>query len=405
MMKTESIIIRPSNPQYQRLLEFCHLAKNLYNASLYDVRQHYFETKKHKTWQTQRVEFVRDNNPDYRALPAKISGEVLKSVSKNYSSFFVLRKKGLPARIPKYLKKDGVTTLPVPKDAISIDKHPSVNRHGDVIYTHVISPKGLNIPVTTTVARPRFITITPKYGHICIGVVYDTQDAPTLPDNGRYMGVDVGIDNLAACLDSDGNALLFKGKTIKSVNQYFNKKRAKLISQLSTRGEVKTSARLERLSTKRKNKISWHMHNISSLIVNYAVSHGINTIIVGHNPQWKQSINIGRVNNQKFVSIPFSMLIQQIQYKAKEHGINVIVTEESYTSKCSLLDREDICKHEEYTGRRIRRGLFRSLDGTVINADINAAGNIMRKVVPVESLTQGIEVGAVQPQTVHYAHS
>ena len=206
-MKTESIIIRPSNPQYQRLLEFCHLAKNLYNASLYDVRQHYFETKKHKTWQTQRVEFVRDNNPDYRALPAKISGEVLKSVSKNYSSFFVLRKKSLPARIPKYLKKDGVTTLPVPKDAISIDKHPLVNRHGDVIYTHVISPKGLNIPVTTTVARPRFITITPKYGHICIGVVYDTQDAPTLPDNGRYMGIDVGIDNLAACLDSDGNAL------------------------------------------------------------------------------------------------------------------------------------------------------------------------------------------------------
>ena len=99
------------------------------------------------------------------------------------------------------------------------------------------------------------------------------------------------------------------------------------------------------------------------------------------------------------------MLIQQIQYKAQEHGINVIVTEESYTSKCSLLDREDICKHEEYSGRRIKRGLFRSLDGTVINADINAAGNIMRIVVPVESLTQGIEVGAVQPQTVHYAHS
>ena len=105
MMKTESIIIRPSNPQYQRLLEFCHLAKNLYNASLYDVRQHYFETKKHKTWQTQRVEFVRDNNPDYRALPAKISGEVLKSVSKNYSSFFRPQEEKSPRAHPKVLKE------------------------------------------------------------------------------------------------------------------------------------------------------------------------------------------------------------------------------------------------------------------------------------------------------------
>ena len=119
MMRTESIIVKPTNPQYQRLLEFCHLAKNLYNASLYDVRQHYFETKKHKTWQTQRVEFVRNDNPDYRALPAKISGGVLKIVSKNYSSFFALRKKGLPARIPKYLKKDGVTTLPIPISTLS----------------------------------------------------------------------------------------------------------------------------------------------------------------------------------------------------------------------------------------------------------------------------------------------
>lgn len=263
----------------------------------------------------------------------------------------------------------------------------------------------VNIPVETRVSHPRFITIRPGYGHISINVVYEVQDVATKPDNGRYMGVDIGIDNLASCLDSDGNALLFKGKTIKSINQYFNKKKARLVSQLSTRGEVKTSARLERLSTKRKNKISWHMHNISSMIVNYAVSHKINTIIIGHNPEWKQGINIGRVNNQKFVSIPFSMLIQQIQYKAQERGINVIVTEESYTSKCSFLDNEDICRHEEYSGRRIKRGLFTTSCGIIINADINAAGNIMRKVVPVESLTQGIEVGAVQPQTVHYAHS
>lgn len=111
MMRTESIIVKPTNPQYQRLLEFCHLAKNLYNASLYDVRQHYFETKKHKTWQTQRVEFVRNDNPDYRALPAKISGEVLKIVSKNYSSFFCLKKKGTSRAYPK-IPKEGWSNNP-----------------------------------------------------------------------------------------------------------------------------------------------------------------------------------------------------------------------------------------------------------------------------------------------------
>ena len=168
---------------------------------------------------------------------------------------------------------------------------------------------------------------------------------------------------------------------------------------------MKTSQRLEKLSTKRKNRISWHLHNISSMIVNHAVSHNINTIIVGRNPEWKQGINIGKVNNQKFVSIPFSMLIQQIQYKAEKVGINVILTEESYTSKCSFLDSEFIGKHDKYQGRRIKRGLFKTSRGSIINADINAAGNIIRKVVPVEFLTQGIEVGAVQPKTVLYAHS
>lgn len=404
-MRTETIIVKPGNPLYRKVFDYCHLAKNLYNASLFDVRQHYFSTKKHKTWQTQRVEFVKNNNPDYRALPAKISGEILKMVGQNYSSFFALRKKGVSARIPKYLKKDGVTVLPVPRDAISRDKKPRLNKHGKKIYTHIISPRQLNIPVETRISDPRFIAIKPGYGYISINIVYDSENTPLKPDNGRYMGVDIGVDNLASCLDSDGKALLFKGKAIKSINQFYNKRKAELVSKLSERGEVKTSQRLEKLSTKRKNRISWHLHNISSTIVNHAVSHNINTIIVGRNPEWKQGINIGKVNSQKFVSIPFSMLIQQIQYKAEKVGVNVILTEESYTSKCSFLDFELIGKHDKYQGRRIKRGLFKTSHGSIINADINAAGNIIRKVVPVEFLTQGIEVGAVQPKTVLYAHS
>ena len=168
--------------------------------------------------------------------------------------------------------------------------------------------------------------------------------------------------------------------------------------------EVKaTSKRLQRLSVKHSQKMNYYLHNISASIMNHAVCNGINTIILGYNKSWKQDIRIGKVNTQKFVSIPFYRFVQQIQYKAKRHGIRVIITEESYTSKCSFLDREDLRKHDKYAGRRVKRGLFKSATGTLVNADVNGAGNIMRKVVPDAYVyANGIEAGAVQPCTVDY---
>lgn len=117
------------------------------------------------------------------------------------------------------------------------------------------------------------------------------------------------------------------------------------------------------------------------MFINYAVSKGISDVVVGYNKEWKQGINIGRVNNQNFVCIPYYKLLNMLTYKCELHGISLTVTEESYTSKCSFLDSEPLCKHDSYCGRRIHRGLFKSSSGKLINADVNGALNILRKVI------------------------
>lgn len=160
-------------------------------------------------------------------------------------------------------------------------------------------------------------------------------------------------------------------------DNYYNKRLAYLKSRL--KGNKQISKRIRSLTNKRNNKIKDYLHKASRVLINHVVSNGINTIVIGHNRCWKQEINIGKRNNQNFVSIPFNMFISMVSYKATLEGINVKIVEESYTSKCSFLDNEQICKHEEYAGRRIKRGLFKTSFGNIINADINAAFNIIRK--------------------------
>lgn len=198
-------------------------------------------------------------------------------------------------------------------------------------------------------------------------------------DNKRYASIDLGLNNLATVGSNVMKPFIINGKPLKSINQFYNKKLAKLKSNL--KDEKKTSNRIKRLHFKRNNKIKDYLHKASRCIINQLVSNSINTLIIGHNKKWKQEINIGSVNNQKFVSIPHSRFIDMLKYKASLEGINVLIQEESYTSKCSFLDNEPIQKHECYKGTRIKRGLFKSKKHGLINADVNGALNILRKVV------------------------
>jgi putative transposase len=183
---------------------------------------------------------------------------------------------------------------------------------------------------------------------------------------------------------------------MKSVNQYYNKTKAKLQSKLEN--DKRTSKRIEKLTLKRNNKINDYLHKASRYIVNQLVSKDISKLIIGYNKQWKQDINIGKRNNQNFVNIPFYKFISMLEYKCELEGVEMITHEESYTSKCSFLDNEPIKKHDSYLGKRIKRGLFRSSKGELINADLNGSYNIMRKVVP--NFTNGIEGVVVHPRLI-----
>ena len=232
-----------------------------------------------------------------------------------------------------------------------------------------------------------------EYNHAKSWATYHLSQCP------RWAVIDVGLNNLAAVTSNQVGfrPLLVNGRPLKSINQYYNKERARLQSQLPE-GQF-TSKRLERLTNQRNRQIQHFLHVASKLIVAELVKQGIGKLIIGKNDGWKQNIEMGKRNNQQFVQVPHARFIQMLTYKATEQGIEVILTEESYTSKCSLLDNEPLEKRDHYLGKRIKRGLFRASDGRCINSDINGSGNIIRKVVP-NAFADGIEAIVVSPLRV-----
>ena len=198
-------------------------------------------------------------------------------------------------------------------------------------------------------------------------------------DQARAIGIDLGLNNLMAITSNiDNISNLVNGRPLKSINQYYNKHKAHLMSLL-LKGKLKSSRRLRRLEMKRMMKIKDYLHKTSRRIVELMEQNNIGTCFIGYNKGWKQEINIRKKNNQNFVSIPYSLLINMLKYKIEEKGGHLIELNEAYTSKCSFLDNEEVCKHETYKGKRIKRGLYLSNKKKVINADINGSLNILKR--------------------------
>ena len=246
------------------------------------------------------------------------------------------------------------------------------------------------------------IRIVPRNQIFCVEIVYSTVINDTLlPDNGRYMSIDLGLDNLATVVTNTRlNPIIVNGKGLKSINQYYNKWKAYYQSVAKSMNDKFYTNRLYRLTQKRNFKIEDALHKISKFIVDTAVSNQITTIVIGNNKNWKQSISLGRKTNQNFVNIPHKKLIEKLMYKARTQGINVILTEESYTSGTSFLDKEQPNKEFYNKNRRVHRGLFISKNGIYINADVNAAYQIMKKVFP-NAFADGIEGVVLHPVRVN----
>ena len=387
MILSERTYIHQSNKGFKELDILSHLSKNLYNAALYTIRQYFFKTSKYLNTYFLDKQFKTEHNVDYYSLPAKVSQQVLKQADSNFKSFFKLIKlqktRNCPSKIkiPGYLDKNNRNILTYTSQAIS-----RVELHKGFIH-----PSGMKCCFKTEVKNPRQVRFIPKGNYFIMEVLYKTEDTEMKEDNGRYASIDIGVNNLAALTSNISTPLIINGRPLKSINHFYNKKRAELCSRQEVKLNsntdekenihVRQTKRMQRLSLKRDCRINDYLHKASHYIVNQLVSENVNTLVIGYNKLWKQNTRMGRMNNQNFVQIPFQKFIRMLEYKCRLNGINVVKTEESYTSKCSFLDNEEINKHEEYKGKRIRRGLFRSSDGTLINADINGSLNILKKAV------------------------
>jgi transposase, IS605 orfB family len=362
----------------KELDELCFKSKNLYNKALYLVRQHYFNTKSYLNFFAVNKLMVDSKDKDYYALPTKVSNQTLMLLDRNFKVFFALLKKkqsgkyNKPIKLPKYLNKEGRYITTFPKDAVS----------KKYLKKGLIKLSKLSIEIPTKKANESNLVevrVLPRNNHHIVEIIYKVEQKEPKSDNGRYASIDLGLNNLATVASNVVEPFIINGRPLKSINQYWNKEKARLQAHL--KGNKKTSKRINSITNKRNNKVKDYLHKSSRRIVNFLVSNNISTLIIGYNEEWKQNINLGRTNNQSFVNIPFYTFINQLDYKCKLEGVNVILTEESYTSKCSFLDGETIEEHENYLGKRIKRGLFKSAEGKLINADLNASLNILRKVV------------------------
>lgn len=399
MQLSERHVINLNHKYYKEIDNLAFLSKNLYNVANYIIRQEYINNCKYLNYNTIQKEL--QNQIDYKSLPSKVSQQILMILDKNWKGFFEATKsynknrekfKGNP-KLPKY--KDKVTGRNILVYTSQSISKPLLIKDG------IIKLSKTNIELKSNVDHKDLcqVRIVPKLNHYIVEVIYKRPVIDIGLNKDNVAGIDLGLSNLVTLTSNVLNFVpqVINGKPLKSINQFFNKTSAKLKSILG----VGTSKRLQSLNSKRSFKIDNYLHNASRLIINTLVENNIGTLIIGNNDNWKQNINIGKKNNQNFVQIPFEKLIHQLTYKGQLVGIDVIVTEESYTSKASFLDSDTIptfkkgIKHT-FSGKRIQRGMYKSGSGKLINADCNGSYNIIRKAFP-NAFVEGIEGVVVHP--------
>lgn len=398
MRLVERHIIKTSHVSYKEINDLCWRSKNLYNYANYLVRQSFIFENKYLN--NVAIFHLVKQHESYQALPRKVSNQVLIVLHRNWKSFFEATKAynqdpskflGRP-KLPKYKdKENGRNILIYELGAIS---KPALRKG-------IVKLSQTNIEVSTSVSNVREVRVIPKSGQYVVEVVYEKEPEPKELNQSWVAGIDIGLDNLAALTSNKPGfkPVLVNGRPLKSINQQYNKIKAKLQSQL--KGNAKSYRRINALTSKRNNRVDNYLHNASRWIIDHLVSEGIGTLVIGKNEQWKQEINLGTKTNQNFVSIPHARFIEQLQYKAVLVGMTVLVDEESYTSASSFLDLDPIPVYKKgekhtFSGKRVKRAWYKSKDGRLIHADINGSLNITRKVVPA-AFSLGIEGIAVYP--------
>ena len=382
---------RLSKEDYRTIRELCHIAKNLANEAIYNVRQYYFSEGEFLKYEKNYT--LLKNSPNYKALNSNMAQQILKEVDGSFKSFFSLlklAKQGKYAfkdcRLPHYLPKDGYTTLVIGFVRLKGNKlilpfsnsFKKTHKAVEITIPPILLDKKVKEIRIIPKAKARFFEIQYIYEAECVQRNLNTNNA---------LALDLGINNLVTAVSSNGKSFIIDGKKLKSINQWFNKENARLqsIKDKQHYGKKSTS-RQKAIARSHNNKVNDYMNKAARKVINYCIANDMGTLVVGYNETFQRGGHIGKRNNQNFVNIPYGQLRSKLEYLCKMNGIIFVKQEESYTSKSSFWDRDDIPVYNadnpreyQFSGKRIHRGQYKTASGKIINADVNGALNIMRK--------------------------
>ena len=383
--------------EYNILRELCRIAKNLTNQAIYNVRQHYFQEKQYLRYEANCYEMK--NYENYKLMNANMAQQTLKNVDTMFKSFFALIKLAKQGKydfrhikLPNYLPKNGYANLIIALFKIKDDNTLTIP------YSYAFRRKyetkiQIKIPKALENKKIKQIRIIPKFNarFFEIQYIYEIEEENLNLNTNNALAIDLGVNNLCTCITNTGKSFIMDGKKLKSINQFFNKQNAKLQS-IKDKQNIKRQTKQQYLiSRKRKNRVNDYINKTCRYIINYCLTNDIGTLVIGHNQSFQNKTNLGRKNNQIFTQLPFGKIREKLEYLCKRYNINYVLQEESYTSKASFFDNDDLPTYNmdnpqtyKFSGKRVKRGLYQTKDGYLFNADCNGALNILRKSKAVD---------------------
>ncbi len=405
MQLVEQHVISRGDPRYAVIDEAAFKSKNLYNAANYEIRQVFIHEGRYLNYN--EVQRRMQSHEAYKALPAKVSQEILMVLDRNWRKGFFEALKAYEKDPSKFTGRPGLPKY----------KHKTEGRNVLIYTVQAISKKGLKngliqpsmLPISVKTKHKDIdqVRVVPRNGYYVVEVIYTKEPVQAHVDPSFCVGIDLGVTNLAAIASNrEGFApRLVNGRPLKAWNQWYNKRMKELKKLLPKADRERVTRQMECITNKRNRRIDHYLHTASKRMIDFLVENGIGTVIIGKNPLWKQACEMGRRNNQNFVFIPHARFIDMLTYKAALVGIGVEVREESYTSQASFVDLDPIPDYTPsdetehvFSGKRIgrRNRLYRTKDGRTICADVNGAYNIVRKSKP-DAFAKGTAGYVVHP--------
>ena len=396
-LTTKQQVKHLTKEEYNILRELCRTAKNLTNQAIYNVRQHYLQEKQYLRYEANYHELKNSDN--YKLLNSNMAQQTLKDVDQMFKSFFALIKLAKQdkynfkhIRMPKYLPKNGYSNLVIAQFRIKD------NNILTIPYSYAFRKKyetkiQIKIPKALENKKIKEIQIIPKFNarFFEIQYIYEIQEEDIKLNTNNALAIDLGVNNLCTCVTNIGKSFIIDGKKLKSINQFFNKQNAKLQSIKDKQNIKKQTKQQYLISCKRKNRVDDYINKTCRYIINYCLINDIGTLVIGYSQSFQNKTNLGRKNNQIFTQLPFGKIREKLEYLCKRYNINYILQEESYTSKASFFDNDELPIYNadnpqtyEFSGKRIKRGLYQTKNNYLFNADCNGALNILRKSKAVD---------------------